>query len=158
MARSNSSLSGCFDPTLASGFTDFLLVHATVKASSNARSTTIEFRLIEDLKTFSPRRHRDTDLFLIFLLVSVPPCWIQPRPAANSRSEPLPAAPRHSPSHRPCQTPRCLPPESPPRRAPPPPPCPSQPRHLLRCGTGIRALPESPPTSSFYAASWGETS
>src|SRR5450755_2327854 len=52
IARSNSTLSGCFDPTLASGFTDFLFVHATVKASSNARSTTIEFRLIEDLKPF----------------------------------------------------------------------------------------------------------
>jgi hypothetical protein len=50
MDRSNSTLSGCFDPTLASGFTDFLLVHATVNASSNARSTTVEFRRIEDLK------------------------------------------------------------------------------------------------------------
>ena len=35
MARSNNTLSGCFDPTLASGFTDFLFVHATVNVSSN---------------------------------------------------------------------------------------------------------------------------
>src|SRR5208283_2240911 len=51
MARSNSTLSGCFDPMLASGFTDFLFVHATVNASSNARSTKIELRRIKDLKT-----------------------------------------------------------------------------------------------------------
>src|SRR5208283_2558344 len=58
MARSNSTLSGCFDPTLASGFTDFLFVHATVNASNNASSAKLEFRPIEDLKTFPPRRHR----------------------------------------------------------------------------------------------------
>src|ERR1700693_5573806 len=51
MARSNSTLSGCFDPTFASGFTDFLFVHATVNASSSPRSTKIEFRrIIQHLK------------------------------------------------------------------------------------------------------------
>src|SRR5258708_36244466 len=34
MALSNRTLSGCFEPTLASGFTDFLLVHAMVETSS----------------------------------------------------------------------------------------------------------------------------
>src|ERR1700728_5270539 len=34
MALSNRTLSGCFDPTLASGFTDFLLVQAMVITSS----------------------------------------------------------------------------------------------------------------------------
>src|SRR5271157_1568617 len=44
MARSKSTLSGCFDPTLARGLTDFLLVQATVKASSKARNKTKELR------------------------------------------------------------------------------------------------------------------
>ena len=34
MALSNKTLSGCFDPTLASGLTDFLFVQATVITSS----------------------------------------------------------------------------------------------------------------------------
>src|SRR5208282_5634369 len=141
MARSNSTLSGCFDPTLASGFTDFLLVHATVSASSNASRTKLEFRRIKNLCTnFWPL----TSAILT--------------PAANSRSAPLREAPAHSLSHRPCQTPHSPPPRSPPRRAQPPPPCPFQRRHLLRCGTGIHALPESRPASLFYAAFPGETS
>src|SRR5260370_40328375 len=49
MARSNSTLSGCFDPTFASGFTDFLLVHATVNVSSSPSNTKLEFRRIENL-------------------------------------------------------------------------------------------------------------
>src|SRR5271167_567334 len=44
MALSNSTLSGCFDPTLASGFTDFLLEQATVSASSNASTAINETR------------------------------------------------------------------------------------------------------------------
>ena len=36
MALSNSTLSGCLDPTLASGLTDFLLVQPTVSASKTA--------------------------------------------------------------------------------------------------------------------------
>src|SRR5690348_4973342 len=39
MARSNSTLSGCLEPTLASGFCTFLLVQATARAK---RATTAE--------------------------------------------------------------------------------------------------------------------
>src|ERR1039457_634357 len=147
IARSNSTLSGCFDPTFASGFTDFLLVHATVSTSSNARSTTIEFRRIEDLKVPSPQRRL---LAIGSWLLRAKSAFLTP--VANSRSVPLPATPAHSPWHRPCRTPHSPPPESPPRRAPHPPPCPCPHRHLLRCGIGIPAPREFPPASSFYAA------
>src|SRR5208337_75312 len=136
MARSNSTLSGCFDPTLASGFTDFLLVHATVNTSSNARSTKIEFRRIKNLCNLTSD-----------LLTSAIPTL-----SANSRCVLLPAAPEHSSWHRPCRIPHCPPPESPPRRGLLPPPCPCPHRHLLRCGMRILAPPEFPPASSFYAA------
>src|SRR5450631_4087803 len=39
MALSNRTLSGCFDPTPASGFTDFLLVQAMVSTSSMPNTT-----------------------------------------------------------------------------------------------------------------------
>src|SRR5271163_3090526 len=62
IARSKSTLSGCFDPTLASGLTDFLLVHATVKASSKARNKTKEFlRTIPHLNPdYPPSDHHDS--------------------------------------------------------------------------------------------------
>src|ERR1700734_3652992 len=44
MALSNSTLSGCFDPTLASGLTDFLLVQPTVSASNTASAAINENR------------------------------------------------------------------------------------------------------------------
>ena len=37
MALSNRTLSGCFEPTLARGLTDFLFVHADVMISSDAQ-------------------------------------------------------------------------------------------------------------------------
>src|SRR5437660_9632298 len=150
MARSNSTLSGCFDPTFASGLTDFLLVHATVKVSSSPRSTKLEFRRIYRTPQINSG---GTDAFI--RPAGQSPALLSSTPAANLRSAPLPAAPRHSPSPRPCRTPHFQPPESPPRRAPPPPPSPSPRRHLLRCDTGVPARPESPPTSSFYATFLG---
>src|ERR1700734_3767428 len=49
MALSNSTLSGCFDPTFASGLTAFLLVQATVNISSTPETATSEIR--RDIKT-----------------------------------------------------------------------------------------------------------
>src|SRR6266849_7085457 len=52
MDRSNSTLSGCFDPTLASGLTDFLLVQATVIASNRLSTGISELRRDRcDIKT-----------------------------------------------------------------------------------------------------------
>src|SRR5438105_88481 len=44
IARSNSTLSGCLEPTLASGFWTFLLVQAAVRASSSPNSRTTVLR------------------------------------------------------------------------------------------------------------------
>src|SRR5258708_6935293 len=49
IARSNKTLSGCFDPTLAKGLTDFLLVQATVIASNRPSTGMIELR--RDIRT-----------------------------------------------------------------------------------------------------------
>src|ERR1019366_504115 len=130
------------------------------------RSTTVELRRMEDLKkTICNWRFVICNLVNQNLNLSGPigfqitnhklPITNHPTLAANSRSAPLPAAPARSLWHRPCRTPHSPPPESPPRRAPPPPLSPSQRRHLLRCGIGSLAPRESPPTSSFCAASPG---
>src|SRR5882757_2890683 len=42
--RSNNTLSGCLDPTFASGLTDFLLVQATVSTSSTVVNANVETR------------------------------------------------------------------------------------------------------------------
>src|ERR1700686_5594190 len=44
MALSNRTLSGCFDPTFASGFTDFLLVQPMVITSSMLNTAINGFR------------------------------------------------------------------------------------------------------------------
>src|SRR5271169_6273277 len=44
MALSNNTLSGCFEPTLARGLTDFLLVHAAVMISSKPSTAVSEIR------------------------------------------------------------------------------------------------------------------
>src|SRR5246500_4774182 len=44
MALLNRTLSGCFDPTFARGFTDFLLVQPMVITSSNPNPAINEFR------------------------------------------------------------------------------------------------------------------
>src|ERR1700691_1759906 len=44
MALSNNTLSGCFDPTLARGLTDFLLLQATVAASNMPNTAISETR------------------------------------------------------------------------------------------------------------------
>src|SRR2546429_9923865 len=44
IARSNNTLSGCFDPTFARGLTDFLLVQATVTASTRPSTGMMDLR------------------------------------------------------------------------------------------------------------------
>src|SRR5271167_668966 len=51
MARSNKTLSGCFESTLAIGLLTFLFVQATEKASTPRRSATEIRRDIETLET-----------------------------------------------------------------------------------------------------------
>src|SRR3954471_9168486 len=109
MALSNSTLSGCFDPTLERGFTDFLLVHAGASAI-NALSRAIN-AIRRDIRTPEKKLIRLS--------------------AARLRS-PLSAEPRHSSLDRRCRTRRCPPPEFPPRRAPHRPPYRAPPRHLLQ--------------------------
>src|SRR5689334_3515805 len=56
MARSNNTLSGCFDPTFANGLLTFLLVHATVAASTPRRKMT---GIRRDIRTSEFRAQND---------------------------------------------------------------------------------------------------
>src|SRR5271166_4285522 len=128
MALSNKTLSGCFVPTLANGFTDFLFVHAAVIISTTPRVAMNELRL-----NIKPR--------ICFVLGQPPPTGsrlsaafdgLKPSPAP--RPSPPSAAPPHSFLDRQHRTRRCPPliflhPPAPHR-----PRCRVPRRHLLRCG------------------------
>src|SRR5216683_266416 len=83
MARSNSTLSGCFEPTFASGFTDFLFVHATVNVSSSPRSAKLKFRRIIQHLKFLINSRRDGRLgrpaSRLHSLQTCAPCRFQQR-------------------------------------------------------------------------------
>src|ERR1700733_454893 len=159
MERSNSTLSGCFDPTLASGFCDFLLVQATVSASRNASSRTIKLRRI--ISTSAPQKlfhHGGTETRR--KQVQKIPFSVTPRLrggtdftlAANLRSAPLPAASRRLLWELPCRIPHCPLLESLPRRGLLRQPSPGRRLHLLRCGKSSLSKREFPRAFSFYAA------
>src|SRR5579862_9883135 len=62
--RSNSTLSGCFEPTFARGFADFLFVQPTANASANATTMTIELRRMNHLRTFLYKNKLRSCLYL----------------------------------------------------------------------------------------------
>src|SRR5579864_371657 len=182
MALSNRTLSGCFEPTLASGLTDFLLVQAAVKANRTP-STAIDAirRDIRPLKSRVWGRVYDpasssassTAVAIDAACGAVPGASTsraahgptgsetrshintKPIPSAAQIPSPLSADPAHSFLDHHDRTRRCLPPEF--RLRPGPRRLRSQarPRHLLRCGRPVRADSEFPLTAAFCAA-WTE--
>src|SRR5271165_176716 len=128
MERSNRTLSGCLEPTLASGLLTFLLVQAAVKASKRASSARTEIRRIEDLKESGT-----SDLIT---------------PAANWRCAPLRAGPARCPLDRLCRRQRSRPPGSQRPSAQCRRPCPRLLRHPLRYDRHSRARPEVPPSAA----------
>src|SRR5579872_1870801 len=73
MARSNRTLSGCFESTFAIGLLTFLLVQATVTASTPNRRITGIRRDIENLRTLHPLQSSLGSGFQQFLCVTL---WI----------------------------------------------------------------------------------
>src|SRR5258706_7884065 len=164
MARSNSTLSGCFDPTLASGLTDFLLVQATVIASKIPSTGISDLRPDKcDIKTSKSL----FEMLVQNVYVGQPPSAVRrskrgfflsaaaPKPSASPLPKPPSAAPPHSSLDPHYRTRRCPPPKFPRPRAPHRPRRRVPPRRLLRCGRSARVGCESPLIAAFCAA-WPE--
>src|SRR5580700_1585710 len=136
MALSNNTLSGCFDPIPASGFTDFLFEQAAVIISM-PNVTPIKTR--RDIKTSDQdcrfsisncrfEKQRDAHLAIgsrHLAMITLSPAPLPPPPSTT---------PPHSSLDRHSQTRRCPPPEFPRPPAPRRPPCRALRPHLLRCG------------------------
>src|SRR6266851_947107 len=141
MALSNSTLSGCLEPTLAKGLTDFLLVQAAVTSSNMPTTATKELR----------RNIRPRDVYVGRAKLG----FLYAAKTKLSRARlPLPpsAAFLHSFLDHRFRTRRCPPPEF---LRPPAPrhlPYRAQSRHLLRCGSLARVDCESQPSGAFCAA------
>src|SRR5450432_1646841 len=163
MALSNKTLSGCFDPISASGFTDFLLVQAAVKASTRLNPAINDFR-----RNIGPLEMCPNSVLLYVgtTALGCPPALarlficalcenLRLRHAPALPQSPPSAAPRHSFLDRRSRTRRCPPPEFPPLPEPRRPRSEARRRHLLRCGSAARVVRVSPPVAAFCAA-WRE--
>src|SRR5580700_1458780 len=131
MALSNSTLSGCFVPTLANGLTDFLLVQPTVSASKMASAAINENR--RDIKTSNQS------------------CPLKIRLSTAPLPLPPSAAPRHSSLDHHYRTRRCLPPVFLRPHEPRRPPCRAPRHHPLRCGKSAGVGCESQLIAAFCA-------
>src|ERR1700686_3402477 len=158
MALSNRTLSGCFDPTFASGFTDFLLVQPMVITSSNPNPAINEFR-----RDIRPRSESSEIDYVGTATLRCPAERSSARrcrrqnaiPSALPLRWPPSTTPAHSVLDRHSRTQRCPPPEF---LRPPVPhrkPCPAPPRHPLRCDSADLAARESLLTAAFCAG-WTE--
>src|ERR1700730_12355421 len=159
MARSNKTLSGCFDPTLASGLTDFLFVQATVIASKIPSTGISDLRHDRyDIKTSKSLFENVQNAYVGQPLSTVRRAkrWLflsaaADRPSTSPLPKPPSAVPPHSSLDRRYRTRRCPPPEFPRPPAPHRLSCRAPPRHLLRCGRSVRVGCESPLTAAFCA-------